>query len=110
MNESKVIPERVTGLPESWMMFSGAVVNVGSVANVAVPPPLGTTPATQFAGLLQFPPAVPTSAAQVPLVCPRACRANPADTIATATDDVAKLSAPRARDRPVRYVLLDTRV
>src|SRR5688500_6993614 len=68
MNVSNVMPESVT-FAWSWMTAIGAVGKVESVSNVAVPPPPATAPFTQLAGLLQLPPAVPTSTSQVPLVC-----------------------------------------
>jgi hypothetical protein len=68
MNVSNVMPDSET-LAWSWKTLIGAVVNVASVGNVAVPPPPATLPFTQLVSTLQLPPALPTSTSQVPLVC-----------------------------------------
>src|SRR5687768_17731006 len=91
MNVSNVMPERVV-FGWSRITLIGAVPNVESVGNVAVPPLLGTTPFTQFAGLLQLPPAVPTSAAHVPLVWAKA-----ADDCSAAAAADARTSERRTR-------------
>jgi hypothetical protein len=79
----------------------GEVRNVGSAANVAVPPPPGIEPFTQFAGPDQNPGKL---AAQVPLVwaCDASVSAAPAAAATRTAHRHRRLALPPLR-MPLRY-------